>query len=174
MGVVGRVDSRDADFPRLCRSAGHPHSNERASRISRVLDRNRPFWFSLLVVSVLAAACSSSVGRSSSPTTESANPGGTAATTSTSVPNDVALRKNVTLQTCGAAPGGWSASGTAVSPGGDTTYTITIFFVTVPGNTVEGSGVTKISVPVGQTKDWKVVAKFSPTSDMQCVLRGVG
>jgi len=128
----------------------------------------------IFAVVVFAGACSSSGGHTSSPTPVPSNTGGSVSTTGNSVPNAISLRKNVTIQTCAAAPGGWSAGGTAVSHGQDTTYTITIFFVTVLGDTVEGSGVAKVTVPAGQTKDWKVVAKFSPTTTMQCVLRGVG
>lgn len=157
MGVIGRRSNRVAKRSRLRRSTGHPA------------------WVAVAASALSLAACSSS-GHGSSATTTPASQGTSGTTTTTTILNVVQLRKNVTLKNCSAVSGGWSAKGTAVSNGNaNTTYTITIFFVTVPGDTVEGSGVTKVTVPAGQTADWEVVATFRPTTPtMQCVLRGVG
>lgn len=96
------------------------------------------------------------------------------ASASTTVPNVVNLRKNVFMATCGAVAGGWAAGGSAVSAGNKTTsYTITIYFVTNPGDTVEASGVTHVTVDPGKSAAWQVVAHFPVSSGIQCVLRGV-
>lgn len=123
--------------------------------------------------------CGSSQRHNAGPTSSSSTTGVAPTTTGTrtsvtTVPNVVSLRKNVTMGTCGAVSGGWAASGTAVSAGDKTTtYTITIYFVTNPGDTVQSSGVTHVTVDPGKTADWQVVAHFAVTSGIQCVLRGV-
>lgn len=91
------------------------------------------------------------------------------------IANNVQFRKDVSLTACAAVTGGWSARGTAVAPGTKpATYKITVFFVTDPGDTVEGSALTTVSVPAGKSVSWVATGHFQPTATMQCVLRGVG
>lgn len=133
----------------------------------------------LAIAGVTLAGCTSSghgagSGGSTTITTTSAGSGPAASTTSTTVANNISLRKNVTIQACAKASTGWTASGTAVAASKSTTYTITVFFVTVPGDTVEGSGQTTVTVPGGKSASWSITGHFHPTGQMQCVLRGVG
>ena len=142
---------------------------------------------------ILAVSGCSSAKHSSSPTslppippkTATSEPdGGATATTRgdtsatsvpTSVPNDITARRNVTIRSCAAAPGGWAAAGTASNPTtSHVTYRITIFFTTSQA-TVEGFGATTVAVGPAQTSSWTVTADI-PVVDArsQCVLRGVG
>ncbi len=142
---------------------------------------------------ILAVASCSSAKHSSSPTslppippkTATSEPNGSATATTrddtsatsvpTSVPNDITARRNVTIRSCAAAPGGWTAAGTASNPTtSQVTYRITIFF-TSSHATVEGFGATTVTVGTGQVSSWTVTTDISvPDPRSQCVLRGVG
>ena len=91
-----------------------------------------------------------------------------------SVPNSVALRKNVLITSCASARGGWQAAGRAANHSASpASYLVTVFFTTA-GDTVIGSGAIRVQVPGGATRRWSVTARFTPAPRTQCVLRGVG
>jgi hypothetical protein len=105
-------------------------------------------------------------------TTTAAGPATT--TIPTGVPNQDAVRKNVTLKNCGASPGGWSAGGIVNNPtGSSTTYQITIFFTSAQATDLASAST---SVPLGPHKStlWSAKATFAAPSQVLCVLRGVG
>ncbi|SOD74607.1 hypothetical protein SAMN05892883_3793 [Jatrophihabitans sp. GAS493] len=90
------------------------------------------------------------------------------------IPNDVKLRRQVSITSCTAKPGGWQAKGKAVNTGGKKVIlTITVFFTTTSA-TVLDYATTKVSVPAGGTADWTAAATFAAEPTMRCVLRGVG
>jgi hypothetical protein len=91
----------------------------------------------------------------------------------TSVPNNEVKRQLVTITSCAAVAGGWSASGTAANPGRTTaSYAITIFFTTAY-NTVLDFATASVSVAPGKTAKWVASKKFSAVTQLVCVLRGV-
>jgi len=107
------------------------------------------------------AACSGGSNRNSaspSTTTSTAADGTTSSTVSgvttipQNVPNQVHVRKDVTMVICGATPDRWSAGGTVTD----------LAFAS-----------TSVAVNGGQTKLWSVVASFGSPSTVLCVLRGV-
>ena len=121
-----------------------------------------------IIAAVAVTGCASSSKSAAKP----------AVTTSTTVPlhpgNDPALRHNVIVTTCVAAPGGWQASGTAAnSTKSSTSYKITIFFANSQG-TIEGTGQTRVSVGASKTARWSTTAAFaSADPKTTCVLSGV-
>lgn len=134
----------------------------------------------VLAALVVLTGCTKSTPRSGgAPATSSAVaslPAGVSNATSlpTKVPNRVALRKNVLIASCASAPGGWQATGTAANHSASpASYTVTVFFTTV-GDTVIGSGATRVRVPGQATRPWSVIAHFTPAPRTLCVLRGVG
>lgn len=89
------------------------------------------------------------------------------------VPNDVASRKNVSLSSCGANKGTWSAVGTARNPGRQAaTYKITVFFTT-SGNTVVGVDQVTATVEPGKEVNWTAKATVRLDGTPRCILRGV-
>lgn len=110
------------------------------------------------------------------------NSGNGSATTTTShsgtsipdrVPNQDSVRRDVTIGTCSAVPGGWSAGGTIKNTlGHDATYEITIFFTSAAATDL-AYGATSTAVSAGKSAPWTVTAKFAAPSTVQCVLRGV-
>lgn len=141
----------------------------------------------LALLGVTVAACTSSSKSglpSSTPastsTTASSGSGSTASTgvspstnVPDSVPNQVAVRKDVDVQNCGSTPGGWSAGGTVKNTMGHAaTYHITVFFTTAQATDL-AYGVTSVQVGSGQGKLWSVKATFAAPSQVLCVLRGV-
>ena len=94
-------------------------------------------------------------------------------TVPTSVPNEVSVRKDVQMLSCGATKGGWSAGGTVKnSLGHDATYQITIFFTSNQATDL-AYAMTSVSVGAGQSKVWSTQATFPPPAQVLCVLRGV-
>jgi hypothetical protein len=90
------------------------------------------------------------------------------------VPNQDAVRKNVTLKNCSSSSGGWSAGGVVNNPSGTaTTYVITIFF-TSTGATDLASASTSVPLAAHKSTLWSVNATFAAPSQVLCVLRGVG
>jgi hypothetical protein len=124
------------------------------------------------VFGVALAACGSSNSPSSSSSTTNTSskvPG----IVPTRVPNEVSVRKDAQLLSCGATKGGWSAGGTVKnSLGRDATYQITIFFTSDQATDLAYA---KTSVPVsaGQSERWSAPADFAPPAQVLCVLRGV-
>jgi hypothetical protein len=89
------------------------------------------------------------------------------------VPNDVSVRKDVTLLNCESSPGGWVAGGTVKNPTTKTqTYKITVFF-TSSGATDLAYGSTTSTVPGGKNALWTVRVTFPAPAQVLCVLRGV-
>ena len=133
--------------------------------------RSKPVAALVATALALATGCTSSKPRPPASTTSSL---GAVVAPTTAVPNDIGLRKDVTIQSCVASPRGWSALGVARNPTDkEITFTITIFFVTVPGDTVVGSGSTTGRVGPGKAGSWHVTSAFTPSTAIQCVLRGV-
>jgi hypothetical protein len=130
----------------------------------------------------LAACTSNSDDGSASSTSTTGNVGSgstpsTGVQPSTTVPdsvlNQVSVRKNVDMQNCGSAPGGWSAGGTVKNKlGHAATYHITVFFTTGQATDL-AYGVTSVQLASGQGKLWSVKATFTPPAQVLCVLRGV-
>ena len=122
------------------------------------------------VFGVTLAACSSSNSPSSSSSTTTTRVPGAVPT---SVPNEVSVRKDVQLLSCGATKGGWSAGGTVKnSLGHDATYQITIFFTSNQATDL-AYAMSSVSVGAGQSKEWSAHATFAPPAQVLCVLRGV-
>jgi hypothetical protein len=89
------------------------------------------------------------------------------------VPNSITMRKKVEITSCGKADGGWQASGLAANASaGPADYTITVFFTT-PGDTVIGTGVTRVHVAAKAKATWQVISTFHPAPTTNCILRGV-
>ena len=135
-----------------------------------------------LLVVVSAAACTShhsSTSKTTTPSSASASKKSTQVTlpqakVPASVLNKPATRKYVTLTSCGATKGGWSAAGTAKNPKKTAAdYKITVFFTTTQA-TVLNYAVTTVHVPAGKSAQWKAARSFPAAKSMNCVLRGVG
>jgi hypothetical protein len=100
--------------------------------------RGRPLALATVaIVGPCLAACGNSGNGTASSTTTSTRPGSTRAGSTSptgapaSVPNQPAVRQDVTLSNCASAPGGWSAGGAVKNTEGhDATYHITDFFTT--------------------------------------------
>jgi len=89
------------------------------------------------------------------------------------IPNDPALRADVALRTCSAAPRGWRAAGMVTnSTGSARDYRITILFTTSAA-TVIGRGRATVHVGAGRTARWVVSPVFAAASPTLCVLSGV-
>lgn len=89
------------------------------------------------------------------------------------VPNQVGVRKDVSLVSCAVAPGGWGAGGTIDNKlGRAATFDITVFFTSVEATDLS-SATTNVHVRAGQTAPWSVRATFPAPSRVICVLRGV-
>jgi len=89
------------------------------------------------------------------------------------IPNSPKLHRDVAMNSCDAARGGWAAGGRIVntsSRGRD--YTITVLFTSAKATAI-GIGKTKVHVGAGTNRDWKIRAKFAPASPTLCVLSGV-
>ncbi|RDV45271.1 hypothetical protein DOE76_08415 [Leifsonia sp. ku-ls] len=90
-----------------------------------------------------------------------------------SVPNDPAQRKNVTVTDCGPSEGGWRATGTAKTSGESAaTYKLTVFFTTSTA-TVLAVGEATVTVQRGSTAEWAVDSSFTAPKGTRCVLTGV-
>ena len=129
----------------------------------------------------LAACSGGSNSNSASPstTTSTAAAGTTSSTVSgvttipQKVPNQVHVRKDVTMVNCGATPDGWSAGGTVKNTAGHSaTYHITVFFTSDQATDLAFAS-TSVAVNGGQTKLWSVAASFAAPTTVLCVLRGV-
>jgi len=134
-------------------------------------------WQSAVTVAMVAMAVTAGCG-SSKPSSSPATTGATSipGSATTVVPNDIALRPDVSIGSCTSVPGGWKARGTAANPGHSAaSYLITIRFVTPVGDTVEGQGATTVAVPARVTSAaWAVTAHFHAVTGTQCVKVGVG
>src|SRR5438105_3344327 len=107
----------------------------------------------LVLLALLVGACSSS-DKKPSTTTTSVKTTSTAVNIPTSVPNDVAVRQDVTMGSCAAAPGGWQASGTITNNRGhDATYSITVFF-TSDAATDLAFATASVPVSAGKSAPW--------------------
>jgi hypothetical protein len=92
----------------------------------------------------------------------------------TSPPNRPTLRRNVSMSTCKATKGGWTAGGSVTNPRSEPAeYTITVFFTTTAA-TVVGSAQTRLVVEPGAEETWTAGKKFTAPRKTLCVLRGVG
>jgi len=128
----------------------------------------------VVVLAVTLTACTSSKPSKPTPTSSATTPTpGPGVTIPTKVPNQVSVRKYVTLDKCIAAPGGWSASGTIDNKlTKAATYEITVFFTSALATDLQ-YGVTKVQVDAGKKAPWTVTATFQAPSKVICVLRGV-
>ncbi|SDJ09613.1 hypothetical protein SAMN05444157_1713 [Frankineae bacterium MT45] len=135
-----------------------------------------------LSTAVVVSGCTSS-GSSSAPTMTSPSASKSSASqippqhslpAPASIRNDVKLRRQVSITSCAAKPGGWQAKGKAVNTGKkNVVLTITVFFTTTSA-TVLDYATTKVAVPAGGDADWTAAADFAAEPSMNCVLRGVG
>jgi hypothetical protein len=92
----------------------------------------------------------------------------------TKVPNDPALRTNVTITDCSKTDKGWHAAGKASNPTNKPiSYTITVFFTTDQA-TVLSTADTTVTVDPGKNADWNIEKDFATTPKTLCALRGVG
>lgn len=140
-----------------------------------------------LAIVLAAAGCTGSSTADPAPSVRSGSPArsaepapglpsGVKAATSlpTSPPNRPSLRRNVSMSTCKATKGGWTAGGSVTNPGGKTAdYTVTVFFTTTAA-TVVGSAQTQVRVKPGAEETWTAGKKFTAPRKTLCVLRGVG
>lgn len=133
----------------------------------------------LAAVALLAAAGCSGEDPAPSPTASVAAPtlpSGVVQPTAlpSNPPDDPMLRENVTIGTCEAGDGGWTASGVAKNPGKeDVEFTITIFFTTESATVLE-SAQQKVKVKAGGEEKWTATKKFTAPPVVKCVLRAVG
>lgn len=130
--------------------------------------RRLPALASVCALGLSVAACGNSGNGSATSTTVRSG---------TSIPDHVAnqdaVRKDVTIGSCSAAPGGWSAGGTIKNTlGHDATYQITIFFTSTAATDLT-YGETSTAVSAGKSGSWTVTAKFAAPATVECVLRGV-
>lgn len=89
------------------------------------------------------------------------------------VPNDPALRPDLTLVGCDAADGGWQATGTLTNSGSeDAEFQVTVFFTNSTA-TVLGHGQTTLDIAAGSSADWSVQADFTAPEGTRCVVTGV-
>ncbi|WP_133543201.1 hypothetical protein [Microbacterium sp. BK668] len=145
----------------------------------RTVSRRRvvPVLGALVLAPVLFAGCAAPSSSAAPSATATPAPAGGIqpdANVPTDVPNIPELRGNVEISACEQAGEGWRASGTAQNPaGGDTAYTITVFFTTDQA-TVLGTGDTTVDLPAGESVEWEIRADLTPAAGMRCVLRGVG
>jgi hypothetical protein len=89
------------------------------------------------------------------------------------VPNNPKLHRDVAMNSCDAAKGGWVAGGRIVntsSKGRD--YKITVLFTSAKATAI-GVGKTTVHVRAGTDRDWNIEAKFVAASPTLCVLSGV-
>lgn len=128
----------------------------------------------VVALAVSMTACTSSKPSRPTPTSSATTPTpGPGVTIPSKVPNDVAVRKFVTLDHCAAAPGGWGAGGTIDNKlTKDATFEITVFFTSALATDLQ-YGVTKVKVAAGKKAPWTVNATFPAPSKVICVLRGV-
>ena len=92
----------------------------------------------------------------------------------TKVPNDPALRQNVSVTDCSKTAKGWKAAGKATNPTDKPLdYTLTVFF-TSDKATVLNTADTTVKVDPGKSANWTVQKDFPTTPKTLCVLRGVG
>lgn len=84
-----------------------------------------------------------------------------------------ALRRTITLTSCKAVTGGWSAGGSAKNTTAKAqTYSMLVFFTDKYSRTIDfarGS----VRVAPGKTGTWTATKTFSPPAGTQCVLRGL-
>jgi len=125
-----------------------------------------------LCVSVLVTAVAGCTSSSSKPTGPISTPSPSGPVPQ-SVANDVSARRDVTLTTCKAAAGGWSAGGTVKNSTTTTsTYKITIFFTSLQATDLDYAA-TSVKVAAGESKPWVAKATFAAPKHVLCVLRGV-
>jgi len=96
----------------------------------------------------------------------------TSASVPARIPDDPALRPDVSVRECTATKGGWRASGRIVNRGSAHDYRVTVLFTTDRA-TVIGVGATSVRVGAGATKRWTVAASFVAATPTLCVLSGV-
>lgn len=132
-----------------------------------------------LAAATILSACSTSPTTSVSATTPTTTAQSSASTVPvqhplpSTVPNNLTLRKNVTITACHAIAGGWAATGTAANPGTSPgNYQITVFFTT-PRATVLDYATVAVVVQPGKTAQWTAEQRFATVPGMICVLRGV-
>ena len=130
----------------------------------------------------VVAGCTSSGSGSAGATTSTSTTagagatapgGGSAGSSPTTIVNQPAARKAVTLTSCKQTSSGWTAHGSVADPNSkQTTYTIVVSFTT-KASTVLARGTTTVVVKGGATKSWSASANFAKTKGVVCVLRGV-
>lgn len=135
---------------------------------------NQPtIMLALLITSAAALAGCTHSGTTGAARSSHGQPVGVNAIPS-AIPDDAALRKNVTIYSCKASKDGWQALGTATNPDTkQTDYTVTVFFTTTSG-TVIGTGQRTVTVKPGALQPWTINSTFNAPPDTRCVLRGVG
>jgi hypothetical protein len=120
------------------------------------------------VLAVAVAACGNSGNGSATSTTDRSG-----TSVPNSVPNQDAVRTDVTMSTCAPAHGGWTAGGTIKNTlGHDATYQITVFFTSAQASDL-AYGETSTTVNAKASAPWTVTATFDAPSTVRCVLRGV-
>jgi hypothetical protein len=123
---------------------------------------------SVCALGVAVAACGNSGNGSATSTTSISG-----TSVPSNVPNQDAVRTDVTMSTCAPAHGGWSAGGTIKNTlGHDATYQITIFFTSAQASDL-AYGQTSTAVKAKRSGPWTVTATFDAPSTVRCVLRGV-
>lgn len=134
----------------------------------------RSLWFGLVVVaaSVVLCSCTAAPQPTSTPSATHAD---APVVVPSDIPNDPAVRSDVTLVGCAPTTGGgWRAHGVIRNDLADShRYRITVFF-TNRGSTVIGTASTMVTVSSGASKSWQASGAAQPASPTLCVLRGVG
>lgn len=116
-----------------------------------------------------ASGTSAASGKKSSPTA-SGTPTTRKGTVTTGPKNDLDRRKQVSMTTCAAAPGGWKAGGTIKNAGGAShDYSIIVYF-TNDSATDLGQSKATVAVDGGATKSWSVTGTFKAPKKVLCVL----
>jgi hypothetical protein len=125
---------------------------------------------------LFAGGAPQAVNSAASPASSAGLPSGVAQAgkVPTKVPNEPALRHNVTISDCSKTEHGWKAAGRANNPTDKTiTYALTVFFTTEQATVLKAAD-THVTVEPGKTADWTITKDFATTPKTLCVLRGVG
>jgi len=131
----------------------------------------------LACCAILVAGCSSSASTPSSTSAATTTPRSSVApeppTTFPSYKNNAMLRADVSITSCVASTGGWTATGAIhnTEKSGHA-FVITVYF-TDPQSTVLAGGKTSVPVRRGGTATWHVTAKFAAMPGTRCVVVGV-
>jgi hypothetical protein len=130
----------------------------------------------MLAVAITVSGCSSGSGTTTTATTQP-DQGGSGSTTSVAVPPYVASHNafpDVTRGTCtGSSSAGWTLEGTVRNSSSTTRrYSIAVDFITMPGDTVQGTTVVNVGpVDPHNTAHWKTPATAKGHDHLTCVIR---